>query len=76
MSEGSGENTRVHACIHTFPPPPHPLPTHAHTPCLLVQTGFDFSHCVRNRMLASKGVPMPKAWSTGTTIAGVIYKVG
>jgi hypothetical protein len=30
--------------------------------------------CKRNAMLSAKGVPMPKAWSTGTTIAGVIYK--
>lgn len=37
--------------------------------------GFDFELVKRNAMLQAKGVPPPKAWKTGTTIAGVIYKV-
>jgi len=38
-------------------------------------SGFNFDLCKRNAMLAAKGVPTPRAWSTGTTIAGVIFKV-
>jgi 20S proteasome subunit beta 2 len=38
--------------------------------------GFDFEFVKRNAMLAAKGVKPPTAWKTGTTIAGVIYKVG
>lgn len=37
--------------------------------------GFDFELVKRNAMLAAKGVKPPTAWKTGTTIAGVIYKV-
>lgn len=37
--------------------------------------GFDFEFVKRNAMLAAKGVKPPTAWKTGTTIAGVIYKV-
>jgi hypothetical protein len=37
--------------------------------------GFDFSLCKRNAMLELKGCHGPKAWKTGTTIAGVVYKV-
>lgn len=37
--------------------------------------GFDFELVKRNAMLAAKGVRPPTAWKTGTTIAGVIYKV-
>ncbi|KAJ9508364.1 hypothetical protein QJQ45_011883 [Haematococcus lacustris] len=36
--------------------------------------GFDFSLCKRNQMMELKGMPPPKAWKTGTTIAGIIFK--
>jgi len=38
--------------------------------------GFDFSNHVRNTFLQNKGVPFPKATSTGTTIVGCLYKDG
>lgn len=38
--------------------------------------GFNFDLCKRNAMLGLKGVAPPKAWKTGTTIAGVMFKVG
>eukprot|EP00878_Enallax_costatus_P001143 GHUV01001283.1.p1 GENE.GHUV01001283.1~~GHUV01001283.1.p1 ORF type:complete len:270 (+),score=62.22 GHUV01001283.1:335-1144(+) len=38
--------------------------------------GFDFELVKRNAMLQAKGVTPPKAWKTGTTIAGVIFKDG
>lgn len=38
--------------------------------------GFDFDLCRRNAMLEGKGVKLPSAWKTGTTIAGIIFKVG
>jgi hypothetical protein len=37
--------------------------------------GFNFDLCKRNAFLEKKGVPGARAWKTGTTIAGVIYKV-
>lgn len=37
--------------------------------------GFNFDLCKRNGLLEAKGMNMPKAWKTGTTIAGVVYKV-
>jgi hypothetical protein len=37
--------------------------------------GFDFDLCKRNALLERKGMAPPKAWKTGTTIAGVVYKV-
>jgi hypothetical protein len=37
--------------------------------------GFNFDLCKRNGMLERKGMTPPSAWKTGTTIAGVIYKV-
>ncbi|KAL5521995.1 PUP1 [Sanghuangporus sanghuang] len=39
-------------------------------------TGFDFSNYARNSFLEKKGVPLPKATSTGTTIVGCIFKDG
>jgi 20S proteasome subunit beta 2 len=39
-------------------------------------TGFNFDLAKRNAMLEAKGVNFPKAWKTGTTIAGIIFKVG
>jgi len=38
--------------------------------------GFDFSHHVRNEFLQQRGIPLPKATSTGTTIVGCLYKGG
>jgi len=38
--------------------------------------GFDFSNYNRNAALHAKGVPLPKATSTGTTIVGCIYDNG
>jgi 20S proteasome subunit beta 2 len=38
--------------------------------------GFDFSNYNRNVALHAKGVPLPKATSTGTTIVGCIYDQG
>lgn len=37
--------------------------------------GFDFALTKRNQMLELKGMAPPKAWKTGTTIAGVMFKV-
>ena len=39
-------------------------------------TGFDFSNTIRNEFLAAKGVPLPKATSTGTTIVGCLFADG
>jgi len=36
--------------------------------------GFGFENVKRNAMLASRGIALPKAWSTGTTIAGIMFK--
>ena len=38
--------------------------------------GFDFSNYNRNAALHAKGVPLPKATSTGTTIVGCIFDGG
>jgi len=38
--------------------------------------GFDFSNQLRNNFLAEKGLPLPKATSTGTTIVGCLFKDG
>jgi 20S proteasome subunit beta 2 len=38
--------------------------------------GFDFSNHNRNNILHAKGVPLPKATSTGTTIVGCLYDGG
>lgn len=38
--------------------------------------GLDFSNYNRNAALHSKGVPLPKATSTGTTIVGCIFDGG
>ncbi|KAJ3028931.1 UNVERIFIED_CONTAM: proteasome core particle subunit beta 2 [Siphonaria sp. JEL0065] len=38
--------------------------------------GFNFENYARNEMLASKGVKLPKATKTGTTIVGCLYKDG
>ncbi|KAF8452075.1 20S proteasome subunit [Boletus edulis BED1] len=39
-------------------------------------SGFDFSNSIRNHSLAEKGLPLPKATSTGTTIVGCVFKDG
>ena len=38
--------------------------------------GFDFSNHSRNLVLHARGVPLPRATSTGTTIVGCIYSSG
>ncbi|KAH9939749.1 proteasome subunit [Epithele typhae] len=38
--------------------------------------GFDFSNEVRNSFLTDRGIPLPKATSTGTTIVGCLFKDG
>lgn len=38
--------------------------------------GFDFSNYNRNAALHAKGVPLPRATSTGTTIVGCIFDGG
>jgi len=38
--------------------------------------GFDFSNQLRNNFLLEKGLPLPKATSTGTTIVGCLFKDG
>ena len=38
--------------------------------------GFDFSNYNRNATLHARGVPLPKATSTGTTIVGCIFSGG
>ncbi|TFK86001.1 proteasome subunit [Polyporus arcularius HHB13444] len=38
--------------------------------------GFDFTNEVRNNFLTERGIPLPKATSTGTTIVGCLFKDG
>lgn len=38
--------------------------------------GFDFTNYNRNAALHARGVPLPNATSTGTTIVGCIYDKG
>jgi len=38
--------------------------------------GFDFSNEIRNTFLTNRGIPLPKATSTGTTIVGCLFKDG
>ncbi|XP_060518761.1 proteasome subunit beta type-7 [Cylas formicarius] len=38
--------------------------------------GFSFDNCKRNSLLEKKGLQLPKATKTGTTIVGIIYKNG
>ncbi|KAJ7637042.1 20S proteasome subunit [Roridomyces roridus] len=38
--------------------------------------GFDFSNQLRNNFMAQKGLPLPKATSTGTTIVGCLFDGG
>ncbi|OBZ72811.1 Proteasome subunit beta type-7 [Grifola frondosa] len=38
--------------------------------------GFDFSNQIRNSFLTERGLPLPKATSTGTTIVGCLFKDG
>ncbi|KAF9016157.1 N-terminal nucleophile aminohydrolase [Hymenopellis radicata] len=38
--------------------------------------GFDFSNELRNNFLSEKGIPLPKATSTGTTIVGCLFQDG
>lgn len=43
---------------------------------VLTMPGFDFSNYNRNAALHARGVPLPKATSTGTTIVGCVYDKG
>lgn len=45
-------------------------------PASPVMPGFDFSNYNRNAALHARGVPLPKATSTGTTIVGCIFDNG
>ncbi|KAF8962327.1 20S proteasome subunit [Flammula alnicola] len=38
--------------------------------------GFDFTNELRNNFLTNKGLPLPKATSTGTTIVACLFKDG
>ena len=42
----------------------------------VAMAGFDFSNYNRNAALHARGVPLPKATSTGTTIVGCIFDNG
>lgn len=76
--------------LHSFYPPPHlalssvsssiftdyttlRLPL---SPSPVTMGGFDFSNYNRNNVLHAKGVPLPKATSTGTTIVGCVFDNG
>lgn len=39
------------------------------------EAGFQFDLAKRNAYLEAKGVKPPAPWKTGTTIAGIIFKV-
>lgn len=39
------------------------------------EAGFQFDLAKRNAYLEAKGVKAPAPWKTGTTIAGIIFKV-
>jgi len=41
-----------------------------------VTTGFQFDNFERNEKLVQRGLPLPTAVKTGTTIAGVVFKDG
>ncbi|KAG8713171.1 proteasome core particle subunit beta 2 [Ceratobasidium sp. 394] len=41
-----------------------------------LRPGFDFSNTVRNEFLSGKGIQVPKATSTGTTIVGCLFADG
>lgn len=45
-------------------------------PVAAIMPGFDFSNYNRNAALHARGVPLPKATSTGTTIVGCIFDGG
>lgn len=63
---------------------PHPLFSHRLRAPLstrllafaAIMPGFDFTNYNRNAALHARGVPLPKATSTGTTIVGCIYDNG
>ncbi|KAJ3328548.1 proteasome core particle subunit beta 2 [Blyttiomyces sp. JEL0837] len=42
----------------------------------LPKSGFSFDNYVRNELLAGKGMKLPKATKTGTTIVGCLYNGG
>ncbi|KAL9709926.1 proteasome core particle subunit beta 2 [Leucoagaricus gongylophorus] len=52
-----------------------PLSTMLHS-SVYHSPGFDFSNQIRNNFLADKGLLLPKATSTGTTIVGCLFEDG
>ncbi|TFK66351.1 20S proteasome subunit [Pluteus cervinus] len=46
------------------------------TSSVYTPAGFNFSNQIRNTFLQERGVPLPKATSTGTTIVGCLFKDG
>ncbi|KAH8105468.1 20S proteasome subunit [Cristinia sonorae] len=46
------------------------------SPSVYNGSGFDFSNVTRNSFLEGRGLPLPKATSTGTTIVGCVYRDG
>ncbi|RDB18605.1 Proteasome subunit beta type-7 [Hypsizygus marmoreus] len=63
---------------HTKPLCPKP-PSNASTmasPSIYTSPGFNFTNELRNNFMAEKGLPLPKATSTGTTIVGCLFKDG
>merc|ERR1712093_859604 len=54
----------------------HKRPVRSSVSLPATMPGFDFSNHTRNTALHARGVPLPKATSTGTTIVGCIYDGG
>merc|ERR1712093_72077 len=54
----------------------HKRPVRSSVSLPATMPGFDFSNHTRNAALHSRGVPLPKATSTGTTIVGCIFDGG
>ena len=77
-SERTFKNRIIHRDIQEPALPPHKptqaLRSAADRPAAM--PGFDFSNHNRNVALHAKGVPLPKATSTGTTIVGCVFDGG
>lgn len=77
-------DTRLHQSVlcrisHTFRHDYHApitMTADVSSPPSTSKSGFDFGSYSRNNFLGSKGYPVPKATSTGTTIVGCIFKDG
>jgi len=57
-------------------PIPIDLPPAQQNDVVAAMPGFDFSNYNRNAALHARGVPLPKATSTGTTIVGCLFEGG